>query len=487
MRFNTWLPGDKSFDFNDGAPRTLAYTPTAKGGTMLAAKFTIPNAQAGFGITYDMVSPVFEITKPPKVFYASTSDFFFSIKDAESWIWRAPCPKQDKMMERGWKWSQFELAPVQEVINDGKVPPLVPAAGNILLLQFTGGEGVHGPGNNVAQSISIAYVAARTPVAASFGTIRMASLLDKNPKAHTLKVGNVSLADGERRDIRYYGTLPFSLMIGGPSRSRLASIPFRGPYIAGYQSGTPYVDSGDFEKLDQMLDFMLRSQAEFRARSPAALLGPFMHIFLPACWDSEQYGQLDTWVWDGPDGNPAWQGWQYRAFDAMGRTWAQAVKVGVRESTLDKLQTISTRFLTWIHGVIVKNPKSYSIPSDWKPAGWSQGSPLAPDRYLDPHGNALDAHDLALVLKGAIYSALAGADRTMCKAVIARCMQSLALAQVHGEADPMRGSFCLNPSDFEVYSFHQGEIMDALALALENQDLLPDAAKGAPIVPPPPN
>lgn len=478
MRFNTWLPGDKIFAFNDGAPRTLGYKETASGGSMLAATFTIPNAQAGFGITYDMVSPVFAITKPPKVFYASTAAFNFSIKDSDGWVWRAPCPQQDQLKERGWEWAQFSLAPVQEVVKDGMTPPAAPSTGNILLFQFNGGDGVHGSENDIPQSISISYVAARTPVPASVGTIRMASLLDKNANAHILKVGDVDLVGGSRREIKYLGTLPFGLMIGGPSRSRLANIPFRGPYIAGYQSGTPWVDIGDETRLEFMLDFMLESQLQFQNRSPSALLGPFMHSYLPATWDSEQYGTLDTWVWDGPDGNPAWNGWQYRAFDAMSATWQLAVEKTLSLPVQEKARVICTRFLEWIADWMKANVKAYYIPSSWGPNGWTQGVPLPPDSYLDPHGNSLEAHDLALVLKGAIFCAKAGADQATCMYVIAQCLQSLTLAQSHGERDPMRGCFTLNPTDFESYSFHQGEIMDALALAMRNPELLPERAKG---------
>ncbi|WP_313453337.1 hypothetical protein [Stutzerimonas nitrititolerans] len=473
-----WIPGEKIFGFNNGVERSIGLAMTDDGRSLLSENFVIPDNRSGFGITFDMVSPHIELTTPPKVCYLASADMKLTLKDHDDWLWEAPAPMQEELAERSWTWSQFKLAAYQEDSKAGKAPPADPAQGIIKVFQFTGAEGVHGTNGDVPQAIRIAYVSGVSPESAQSGDVRIFRLHDPSPLAHTWKVGDVEFVSAERREIKYYGALPFGLMIGGPSRARLAVVPFRGPYIAGYQSGTPYVDSGDADKLDQLLDFMLDSQLEFQARSPAALLGPFMHIYLPACWDSEQYGTLDTWVWDGPDGNPAWQGWQYRAFDAMARTWHQAATTGMRESTISKLQTVSVRFLDWIYHWIEANPKAYYVPSDWRPQGWSQGTPLAPDSYLEPHGNALEAHDLALVLKGAIFCAKAGANRTRCMSVIERCMQALILAQVHGQADPLRGSFSLNPADFEVYSFHQGEIMDALALAVENQDLLPEVNQG---------
>lgn len=471
-----WIPGEKIFDFNSGVSKSISYLTTATGNKLMAGTYVVPDRDSGFGVTYDMTSPNLILSVPPKVCYQSTSDFVLTLKDADSWLWSAPAPLQSALTERSWVWSQFALSDYQEPSKDGLPRPSAPV-GNILVFQFTGADGAHGTAGTIPQSISIAYISGVTPTSATSGDIRIARLLDPSPNAHTWKVGDVSLAYGSRKPIKYLGTLPFGLMIGGPSRARLAVIPYRGPYIAGYQSGTPWVDAKDAASLGSMLDFMLESQRQFTARSPSALVGPFMHSYLPATWDSEQYGTLDTWVWDGPDGNPAWNGWQYRAFDAMSRTWAQCVEDQIDSATTAKAGLIASRFLTWIYTWIDANPKAYYIPSAWGPQGWTQGEPLPPDSYLDPHGESLESHDLALVLKGAIYCARAGGDRGMCLVVIERVMQSLALAQVHGVSDPMRGCFTLRPAEFESYSFHQGEIMDALALAALNQDLLPEASR----------
>jgi hypothetical protein len=470
---NTWFPGQSIYDFNDGVTRSLVRIPGDVGtATVLCESFSIPNAQAGFGITFDMVSPAFEITKPPKVSYASTSEMLFILKDADNWLWAAPCPMQTKVTERGWAWSQFVLHSVQDMTG---TPPTDPTPGRIQAFQFSGAEGVHGDDPVVAQTISIAYIAGRSPVGTTVGDIRMVSILDNSPNAHSLKVGDVELLNGERKEIKYLGALPFGLQLNGP-RSNLAVLPYRGPLIAGYQSGTPWVASGDNTQLAGMLDFMLESQNQFTQRSPQGLVGPWMHIYLQALWDCEQNGEIDTWVWDGPDGNPAWDGWQYRAYDSMGRTLAEAAETSlVSAENKEKLLLTVSRFGDWLYNWLVANPTAGGVPNDWRPAGWTQGIPLSPSSHLDPKYTHPSQHDISLALKGVIFSALGGYDDTKARYMIRRLLLALIPLQYTDpdNLDEMRGAFTTNPVGFEVYGFEQGEILEALALCLQHPELLP--------------
>lgn len=471
MSYNTWLPGNTFFDFNDGVTTVLEKKPTAAGGTLLAESFTIPNAQAGFGITFDQIDPPFAITRPPKVMYCSTSDMTFVLKDAAGWLWSAPCPVQVAMKERGWAWSQFSLHSVQE--NTGTAPT-GPAAGVIQSYQFGGAEGVHGAGNNVAQTISLGYIAGRSPATATEGDIRKVALTDRNAGAHTWKVGTVELVGGNRKPIKYLGALPFGLQLNGP-RNRLAVLPYRGPIVAGYQSGTAWVGQGDNVSLAGMLNFMADAQTQFTSRNPTSVSGPFMHIYLQALWDCEQNGPIDTWVWDGPDGNPAWDGWQYRAIDAMGRTWADAYnKSTITDANKALLAGICTKFLDWLYNWLIANPTKAGVPNSWGPPGWSQGTPLPASSYLDPQFTFTSGHDCALAMKGAAFAAIAGYSAAKARYIIHRCILAIKPIQVDvlQTSNEMRGAFTLNPAGFEVYGFEQGEILEALALCKQNPALL---------------
>lgn len=469
---NTWFPGQNIYAYNDGVTRALASIAGAVGNsTVLCESFTIPNAQAGFGVTFDMVSPAFEITKPPKVAYASTSEMVFILKDSDGWLWAAPCPKQIKVAERGWAWSQFALHSVQD--NTGTAPT-VPAVGRIQAFQFSGAEAVHGTDlAPVAQTISLAYIAGRSPTGTTLGDIRMMSLLDTNPLAHTLKVGTVELIRGKRKEVKYMGGVPFGLQLNGP-RNNLSVLPYRGPLVAGYQSGTPWVAETNNTALAGMLDFMIDAQAQFTLRSPTKVKGPWMHIYLQALWDCEQNGAIDTWVWDGPDGNPAWDGWQYRAFDSMARTWADAKKnPGISADNLNKIKQITTLFADWLYGWFTVNPTILGVPNDWRPPGWTQGIPFPADSYLDPKFAWPEAHDIALALKGVIFSILGGYDPIKGKYMVQRLLSALAPLQVQPERhSEMRGAFTPNPGGYEVYGFSQGEVLEALALAKQHPELL---------------
>lgn len=466
MSFNTWLPGDKVYTFNGGATRQLQYVEMTDGGTLLSETFSVPDQESGFGFTFDMVQPPIEITKPPVVMYSSSAEGKFSLKDSDGWMWTARCPKQPKLTLRGWAWDRFSLDPVQD--NTGTLPES-PSIGPIQAFQFSAADGA----TNFPFVVSIAYVTSRVPETFTSGNIRSMRFVNENPEEHTWKVGDVTVVNGTRKPVNYVGSLPFGYMVGGPTRSRVSAAPYRGPYIAGYQSGVPWVEIGNVTELSKMLDFMLESQIQFQQRSPTNLLGPFMHCYLPATWDSEQTGTLDTWVWDAPDGNPAWNGWQYRAIDAMSRTWQDMVEKGIYSlDMLNKIRTINTRFMDWMVEWLTDNPEANYIPSDWGPPGWTQGQPLPPDSYLVPHGTKREPHDLALVLKSAIACARAGYDEAKCKYVINRMVTALQTIQVQDPLSPMRGAFTLNPEEYDVYGFQQGEILEALALAVQNPDLL---------------
>lgn len=467
--YNTWLPSDKFFGYNAGAASSLSYQTTVGTQKLLCRSFTIPNFESGFGITFDQISPPFAMTKPPKVCYSSTTDMTLAVKDSAGWLWTALMPKQFNVVERGWEWGQFTLGSVQE--NTGPLPR-TPATGNVLGFQFSGAIGAHGPDGTAPVTVRIAYVSGRSPIATPVtGSIRQVILTDKNPNAHTWKVGDMVLDGGSRKEVKYIGGLPFGLQKNGP-RNRLSSLPYRGPLVAGYQSGTPWVHAGNNEMLSGMLNFMLDSQTEFTKRSPKRLVGPFMHIYLQALWDCEQNGKIDTWVWDGPDGNPAWDGWQYRAIDSMGRTWydvSQNPQITIENR--EKIAKVCTQFLDWLYEWFVANPEASGVPNDWRPPGWTQGNPLDPGAFLDPKYTKPAAHDAALALKGALFSLLAGYGTLRGRYIVHRTLSALLNLQYRGD-DDMSGAFTQNPVGYEVYGFEQGEILEALALAKQHPELL---------------
>lgn len=465
-RLNTWLPGDNTYAFppeDPGVTLSLVTADIGGGAQGLVQRAVIADSGSGFGTTFDMVSPPWEATQPPKIAYRADRDMTLVVKDAAGWLWAAPMRAQATMAERGWSWNRFALHTVQE--NTGSLPT-APAAGVIQLYQIQGAESISYPA-----TVDIAYIAARTPARAVAGSIRKARITSKESGAITLKVGDVVLQHGIRDEVRYLGALPFGLQKNGPSRTGRAPTPYRGPFIAGYQSGTPWVKLGDAARLGAMLDFMAESQLQFAARHPQGLLGPFMHAFLPATWDSQQVGPVNSWVWDAPDGNPAWPGWQWRAFDSMGATWAAIVARGGMPTQAAKAALVCGRFIDWLHGWLMARPEADYLPSSWGPPGWSQGVPLPASSYLDPQGTTLEPHDVALAMKGALYSFKAGADQAKCRAIVRRCARMLQAAQVGGTG-PMRGAFSLSPSTFKAYGFQQGEILDALALALRTPGAL---------------
>lgn len=471
---NTWLPGGVFFSFGSTITQSVVSVADSRGVFVLASTFVIPDAVSGIGITFDQIFPPFTITNPPKVSYSSTSDMVFVVKDADDWLWAAPAPKQLTLKERGWAWDKFVLHSYQDNVGQA---PLLPATGVIKVFQFSGAEGVHASPDNpntvIPQTINIQYITAVTPESASSGNIRKFVITDKDQSEHLLKVGDVVLIDGARVPIKYLGALPFGIQQNGP-RNRLSTQPYKGPLVAGYQSGVPWVLLENNDKLANMLQFMEDSQVEFSTRTPG-IVGPWMHIYLPALWDCEQNGPIDTWVWDGPDGNPAWDGWQYRTIDSMGRAWAECYnKLGISIENKEALSRICSKFLDWLHEWLINNPDSMGVPDDWRPIGWTQGIPLTPNRGLLPKFFKTSSHDCCLAMKGAIFSGVAGYDLVKTKYIVHRCIVALASKQVKNYlTEPaMNGAFTGNPDGYEVYGFEQGEILEALALAKQHPQFL---------------
>lgn len=456
--YNTWFPWDQSYVFGS-ATSSVGESPY-KAAMITSRKVILSGSDSGFGFTFDMISPVLNITKPPKVMYRSESDLMIVIKDAAGWNWEAKMRAHPEMAERGWSWNKFILSATQENVSDDF--PAEPTVGPIKHIQFKGQDSAVYP-----VSFDLAYIAGRTPENADSGEARSFSITLKDNGAYTWKVGDAQMEGATRRPIRYLGAAPFALQIDGP-RGRGDARPYRGPIVMGYQSGTPWVHLGNNEALGNMLDAVLESQNQFKLKHPDAIFGPFAHIYVQATWDAIQSGEPDTWVWDGPDGNPAWSGWQFRCFDAMSRTWYEAEKKGgIAAVNRNKLRTICMNFLEWMYDWMVVHPEADYIPSDWSPPGWSRGIPLDADSYLDPHGTEKNSHDVALVLKGALHcyiTAPAISDRAMAAGVIKRCFRALRTMQYLDDESPMSGAFTTDPDHFVVFGFHQGEVLEALAL-----------------------
>lgn len=593
--FNTWLPGQNYYTYNNAS---LSLTTR---GTSSAAAITIADGSSGFGITYDMIYPPFNINLPPIVSYISDVDLEFVLRDSDGWSWVSPMPaqisdtsKSAKDYERGWaattgSWgarfvqtasppmgyrvstiavdiagagyltppevvisrpdgggnsgvraqavavlgvngsidhitvtgrgSGYSSAPATVTIaappNSGingqqatahvssmtavdTVVPTGQATGPISLMQIQPAAGIS------SANILLNYITSKpVGVLVNGNKIKLVSLTITDPRSFKLNVGDVMFTGVTRDTIHYAGSLPFGFALSGPSRDKVSTAPYRGPFTTGYQSGTPWAlinDGSSHANLSKMLDFMLDGQTQFTAKrvlnAKSPISGPFMHCYLPATWDSLQTGTPDTWVWEAPDGNPSWDGWQYRAFDCMGRTLytllqPENVSVDPNYSTnVTKAATICTRFIDWMYDWLVANVGTSvagvqvnSVPNNWAPPGWVWGMPFPIDSYLDPRWGWPEigrpgypsAHDCALMLKAAVFVGASGSplvNVSKCKYIIQQCITFLRGIQHIAVGDPMNGAFTKNAAGYEVYGFEQGEIMESLALALQHPSLL---------------
>lgn len=459
--YNVWFPTDQFFGYNSGITSTLVTLPHLITGTTLCRSFVMPNRQAILGIDSRHSSPEFSITKPPKISYASQQNMNLTLRDSAGWLWSAPMPAQASVQERGWAWGQFTLDLRQE--NTG-ARPTSPSVGNIREFLFKLAAG------DTSFVFNLAYISGRSPTAVSVGSIKRFQAVDKNPEAHTWKIGNLSLEDGVRKPVLYSGTLPAFYQEKGP-RSGPTNYPYRGPIVAGIQSGIPWATAGDNLSLGSMLDFLLESQAQFSARSPTGLHGPFMHSYLQALWDTQQNDVDSVWTWETTFGNPLWNGWQYRALELAARTWNNAQENPVIEKeNLDKLKSVCTPFLDWLYEWLLSNEAAKGVPDIWEPDGYSLGSVVPSSAGLVPVYSGEDPHSSALVLKATVFASLSGYDHIKSHYIAHRLTEALLSTQVDGQTE-MSGAFTLSPDTFDVSSTVQGEVMEALALAEQHSEL----------------
>lgn len=477
-RYNTWTAGQNYYLFGSCAA-VPDIADLDGGGSIAVTSFQIADTSSGAGITFDMIFPPFSLTKPPKVMYSTSSPCILKLKDSAGWFWSADMPAQPTAAERGYGWEDFTLAGTQD--NTGTLPSN-PASGPIQIFQF------QSTASDTA--LQVAYVAGLSPLRATAGDVRSFSISYEGTGSADIRVGDVRLVGAIRTPILYYpGALPFGYAVNDPGRGSYAggasSATFQGPFTTGYQNfspwlfidqeGTPPYDEDDTtttsQKVANTIALVAAAQATYTATVPGNIQGPSAPVFLPVMWESEQYGAVNTWTWDGPDGNGSWGGWQYRLMEYMAQGWYNLVQSG-DTTNATACASVVNKFLAWLDGWLTDNPSMLMVPVDFPKNGapalyYSTGTSTSP---------APEPHMVALCLKATIWSALAGADATRAHRIIGRLFPMLQSMQV--TSGPMQGCFCPNPTNpdgsatYSAYGFQQGEIMDALSLGLQHPEWL---------------
>lgn len=373
---------------------------------------------------------------PNNLTYRVTAgDWYVRVSDADGWLWWRMLPKgaSGEWMDVALDWADF--VPSEFQANEG-VPPANPNPILVPQLEFVPPTTV--PFELVSQIDLYAFAGRPEPMQGETNFVRELSLGAYDWRPLSLKVGQVEIENPAPTEFKYApGAVPFTF----DKQMTTGQKYWRGsPYLA-YQYPSVWADAGQFDRMNQVIDFYRDAQNAYTDRF--GIVGPFAPVFYWPKWDNLDFGQPNSFGWTGPDPNTFWGGFQGRVFHAAAHLWATLVKLGepVPQDLVDTVEN----YATWLLGFMDDNNEM--APTDF-PA-----DELPRAGYEEPHMVGLN-------LAAGCYMANAGSP--LGAEVRDRCFGKLMTTfQVSGD---MRGSFSTDPDNKLFFGFWVGEIMRALAL-----------------------
>lgn len=224
---------------------------------------------------------------------------------------------------------------------------------------------------------------------------------------------------------------------------------WRGTPYTGYQCPWIWQEIGDSKGVETVLDFLETAQNQYYKE--IGVEGFFMPLFLWDRWDSREYGEPNTFTWNGPDPNTHWGGFQYRVIETVARTY-------FNDPTNTKAKDITYKFIKAVNKI-------------WNEQG---GYPTNFEDGVKPYHGYKEPHMVGLFLRTLIFyyqTTPSTAEQLVCKNLISKCIQEL-----WDLFNPMKDSMTWN-DDFingtwsvenkEWYMFWGGEILSALAITMK--------------------
>lgn len=304
---------------------------------------------------------------------------------------------------------------------------------------------------------------------------------------------------------------------------------WRGPPGTGYQFPDAWARGGETTLMQGMLDFLMDGADEYATRYGAR--GPMMPVYVWQRADNEEYGDLDTWVWEWTDPNTMWAGYQYRPMQSIANTARMTGNATAKALVGDFYPWLNSLWPGWPNYIVTEIPEAIA---PWAAStGYHTGRfnsdtslvrPTTPNGYLyrcaqtgttgaaEPtwptalggqvadgsviwecsgyaysvttpaFGNYHEPHFAAMVWRGALYTRMANisaAVNTACESLMVKCYAYL--ANLYNTSGIMAGTFCAYPATMDWYGFWHAEIIETLCAVKEHGATWHDAAKMAQI------
>ncbi len=224
---------------------------------------------------------------------------------------------------------------------------------------------------------------------------------------------------------------------------------WRGTPYTGYQCPWIWQEIGDSKGVETVLDFLDVAQKEYFKST--GVEGFFMPLLIWDRWDSREYGEPNTFTWNGPDPNTHWGGFQYRGIETVARTY-------FNEPTNTKAKDITWKFIK-------------SVDRIWKESGHY---PTIFEEGKSPYGYYSEPHMLSLFIRTLIFyyqTTPSTSEQVTCKRLIVQSVQEL--KQLFNPYTPdmiwndnfINGTWSVENKEW--YMFWGGEILSALALLMK--------------------
>ena len=227
--------------------------------------------------------------------------------------------------------------------------------------------------------------------------------------------------------------------------NHLGKMSWRAPIHSGGVVPSAYYKTGYTSEALEMTGFMKDAQTEYANRY-SVQSGPFMPVYLKGYQENREYGDLETWTWNGPDTNTNWAGFQYRALAQVAHYYYLTGSTNAKGILDSWMSWLSTRILD--DAGYPSEPKGYKVPSDFvKDTGTYQYNYFSPDFH-------------ALIIQAMIFKYWRDGDS------IAFAWYRRLLDDLTTNRKAVNGSY---PDGSYTYGVHQGEVGKALGMLINGR------------------
>lgn len=407
------------------------------------------NSNGGFsGFGFPLIHA--QTSSPPGFFYALTGEANIKLSDSNNQDFFCELPNT------GGNWQYFKPS-WQQFTGTGNGNPV----GALTNIQITSVSST--------STTKVWYVGDPAEPLPP-GLVYKASIVSRSKAAHTFWIGDFKPLNNSLDALLYNpGVVSFTVntIETAPGSGIRKKDSWGGPPYTGYQDPYHWFIWGYPQRSNQVVTFIKDAQTAYTAQSAARLRGLVSPVFLWAYWDSADFkiygnGQLNIFVFNGPDPNVRWGPYTYRAMEAL----ARYLLANPADQTARGILTAFFRFILNYYKASGSNQAITDIPP-----------------VVNPQVNYREPHASALICRAALFANVAGLEVEVTYELMQRCLadmneQFIATGTMAGSWAAGQPNFTHNGTTYnEFFLFWQAELVITLSDLLLLQNSINDPAE----------